>query len=395
MVQWQSSDGPTGLSDGKAAVHNGTVQEKMNNTTHHMTRRTFLSAGAAALAGAATLKAGAGITAGMKGGAPLRVAVAGCGARGMLLLEGLRVLAAGGVPVRVTAVAEADPARRQAAASQVPALLAHWRDCLVRDDVDAVVVALPDDLHASAALEALRLGRHVYLETPVARSLGEAQLLAKTAQASGAVVEVGAAECALPAWRVAEDLVRAGRIGRVHWCHSVAASGTRGVSAGWRAQRDRSQGPAAQLHCDQLMPLLHTLDPDSASSASTVGGRWDASGDTPDSLMSTIRFGDALSVNLVSSTLNSTGQRPMLRGELGSIEVFADGVMVTPEQGAEEWIAAPAGPFTAEQWLLRDWVDSIRGGHGPLCPLALGLAAQQALDLSLSAWRDGHSGWQA
>ena len=357
-----------------------------------MTRRAFLSASAAALAGAATLDAGAGTTRFARNGAPLRVAVAGCGARGMLLLEGLHALAAHGVAVRVTAVADEDPIRRQAAAALTGAAACiDWRDLAARGNVDAVIVALPDDLHAPAALVALQLGKHVYLETPVARSRGEAQSLAQAAQASGAVVQVGAAECALPAWRLAAELVRAGRIGRVHWCHSVAACGARGGAAGWRGQRDRSQGLAAQLHYDQIMPLLQILEPGPATAAATAGGRWEALGDTPDSLMSTVRFGDALSVNLVSSTMNSTGQRPILRGELGSIEVCVDGVLLTPEQGPEQWIAAPAGPFTAGQRLLRDWVEAVRGEHAPLCPLSLGMAAQEAVDLSVAACREQYT----
>jgi predicted dehydrogenase len=368
----------------------------MNKTMQDMTRRTFLSASAAALAGAATLNAGAEMPRFARNSAPLRVAMVGCGARGMLLLEGLRALAADGVPVQVTVVADEDAARRQAAVtiSGAPAV-ADWRDLAGRGDVDALVVALPDDLHAPAALAAVRQGKHVYLETPVARSRGEAQSLAEAVALSGAVVQVGAAECASPAWRLAADMVRAGRIGRVHWCHSVAACGTRGGAADWRGQHDRSQGLAAQLHYDQIMPIIQALNPGAASSATTAGGRWDSFGNTPDSLISTVRFGDGLSVNLVSSNMNTTGQRPMLRGELGSIEVCANGVMLTPEQGAEQWIAAPTGRFTAEQLLLKDWVEAVRGEHAPLCPLSLGLAAQQAVDLSLAGYRGSETVLQA
>jgi predicted dehydrogenase len=143
------------------------------------------------------------------------------------------------------------------------------------------------------------------------------------------------------------------------------------------------------------MPLLQILKPIAATSASTVGGRWDRSGNTPDGLMSTIHFGDTLVVNMVSSALNTTGQRPMLRGELGSLEVCAHGVLFMPEQGPEQWIPAPGGLLTAEQLLLLDWVEAVRGEHAPLCPLSLGLAAQETVDLSLAAYGDGNTVWQA
>ncbi len=368
----------------------------MNKATQDMTRRSFLSASAAALAGATALSAGAETRHLARNGAPLRVAMVGCGARGMLLLAGLRALAADGMAVRVIAAADENPVQRQAAATLMGAAsCADWRDIAARNDVDAVVVALPDDLHAPAALAALQSGKHVYLETPAARSCSESQLLARAARVAGAVVEVGAAECALPAWRMAAELVREGRIGRVHWCHSVAACSTRGGAVDWRGQRDRSQGLAAQLHHDQIMPLLQVLAPGSATAATTAGGRWDALGNTPDSLISTVRFGDTLSINLVSSALNTAGQRPILRGELGSLEVCVNGVMLTPEHGPEQWISVPAGIFTAEQLLLRDWVEAARGEHAPLCPLSLGLAAQEAVDLSVAAYRNGQTTLQA
>ncbi len=368
------------------------MKKKMSD----LTRRSFLSAGAAALVGAAAAKAGTELPRGGRDKGPMRVALAGCGARGMLLLEGLRTLATDGVPVRVAVVADEDSARRQAAAGLAgAAACGDWRDCAGRRDVDGVIIALPDDLHAPAALEALKSGKHVYMETPVARSGDEARVLAQAARVSGAVIEVGAAECALPAWRLAADLVRSGRIGRVHGCHSVAACGIRGGAAGWRGERGRSQGLAAQLHYDQIMPLLQALHPGPATSASTAGGRWDGLGGTPDSLMSTIHFGEGLTANLVSSALNTTGQRPMLRGDLGSIEVCTQGVLLMPERGPEQWIPAPSGPLAAEQLLLRDWVEAVRSGQPPLCPLSLGLASQTAVDLCLAAYGDGKAAWQA
>ena len=363
------------------------MDQKMDSKDS-ITRRGFLSAGAAAVAGAATLNARADGFRFSAMNRPLRVAVAGCGARGMLLLSELRALAAEGVAVRVAAVADEDSKRRADAARLGGAVaLADWRECAVRDDVDALVVALPDDLHAAAALAALARGRHVYLETPVARSADEAEALVRAARDSGATVQVGAARCALPAWQVAARLVQEGRIGRAHWCHSVASCDAQGGAGGWRAQRGRSQGPAAQQHYDQVMPLLAALNPGPAVSASTAGGRWNGVGGTADSLMSTIGFADGLTVNLVSSGVNTAGQHPVLRGEKGCIEVRPDGVLCTPESGTEQWIAAPANGAAAERVLLGNWIDAITGRCAPLCPLTLGLAAQRAVDLAVAAWQ--------
>lgn len=90
---------------------------------------------------------------------------------------------------RARVVAVADP-RAQAAA----ALAARWdaaplpdlEAVLGRADVEAVVLAVPHDLHASMASEVLRAGRHLYLDKPLATDLAAAEALAgEAARARG------------------------------------------------------------------------------------------------------------------------------------------------------------------------------------------------------------------
>ncbi|HEX6985383.1 MAG TPA: Gfo/Idh/MocA family oxidoreductase, partial [Planctomycetaceae bacterium] len=81
--------------------------------------------------------------------------------------------------------------------------------------IDAVVVATPDHSHAAIAVEALRAGKDVYLETPVCHTLGEASLLADAAQRSGRVVQCGLFDRSLPHVRSAIEYVRSGRLGSV------------------------------------------------------------------------------------------------------------------------------------------------------------------------------------
>src|SRR5262245_25838070 len=77
--------------------------------------------------------------------------------------------------VEIGALAEGDADRREAAAHQVPkaAVFSDYHELLEMRDVDAVIICLPNALHAQAGIAAMERGKHVYLEKPLATSLAE------------------------------------------------------------------------------------------------------------------------------------------------------------------------------------------------------------------------------
>lgn len=103
----------------------------------------------------------------------LRIAIVGCGEAAQR--HHLPILAR--LPGAVIAVvADPDPACRAAAANLAPdtILLDDHREAVGHPDVDAVVLCLPNVLHADAAIAALDHGKPVYVEKPIATSLGDA-----------------------------------------------------------------------------------------------------------------------------------------------------------------------------------------------------------------------------
>ena len=121
----------------------------------------------------------------------VRLGVVGCGeATQIMHLPSLRLL---GDRFRVAAVA--DVSRRVAAGVaerwSVPAHATHHLDVVRRDDVDAVLVACPHAYHAEVAIDALRHGKHVLVEKPLALTLREADAIIAAGRAAGRVVQVG------------------------------------------------------------------------------------------------------------------------------------------------------------------------------------------------------------
>ena len=93
-----------------------------------------------------------------------------------------------------------------------------WRDVIHRDDVDIVDVCVPGDMHAEVAIAALKAGKHVLCEKPLANSVSEAVAMAAAAErASTAGVRsmVGFNYRRVPAIALARELVQDGRLGTI------------------------------------------------------------------------------------------------------------------------------------------------------------------------------------
>ena len=115
----------------------------------------------------------------------------GSGGRGQALLRG--VLQIPGVKVR--AVCDIKPDRLDTAATLAardkPATFSDYRELLERNDVDAVYIASPCDLHVEMAIAALQAGKHVYCEKPAGITAESIGRLVKVAQASDFVFQIG------------------------------------------------------------------------------------------------------------------------------------------------------------------------------------------------------------
>jgi predicted dehydrogenase len=85
--------------------------------------------------------------------------------------------------------------------------------------IDAVVVATPDHIHAPASLMAMRLGKHVYCEKPLTWSIEEARLMAKVAREEKVATQMGTQGMAMDGARAGVEMVRSGVLGTVQELH--------------------------------------------------------------------------------------------------------------------------------------------------------------------------------
>ena len=114
----------------------------------------------------------------------------------------------------LVAIADPDTARAERVAEQHGCeVVADYRDLLKRPDIAVVMLGLPNDLHAPIGVEALAAGKHVFVEKPIANTLGETDQMISTAQKNGVEVFVGHSQRFFATTVAARQLVRSGQYG--------------------------------------------------------------------------------------------------------------------------------------------------------------------------------------
>ena len=87
------------------------------------------------------------------------------------------------------------------------------------DKIDAVTVSTPDHMHAQISLRAMSMGKHVFCQKPLTRTVAEARLMRKTAADKGVATQMGNQGTANNGLRTAVELVQSGSIGAVKEVH--------------------------------------------------------------------------------------------------------------------------------------------------------------------------------
>jgi predicted dehydrogenase len=88
------------------------------------------------------------------------------------------------------------------------------------DQIDAVVITVPDHMHYPIGMEAIRRGKHVYIEKPLCRCITEVRALQIAARKAGVVTQMGNQGRAAEGIRLAREWVQAGLLGNVHTVHA-------------------------------------------------------------------------------------------------------------------------------------------------------------------------------
>jgi len=121
--------------------------------------------------------------------------------------------------VAVTAACDTDPARLDAVVGEkrVAVFAADYRALVARDDLDIIIVATPDHLHEEHTVAALRAGKHVLCEKPMAPSLEACRRMLEAAQAAGRTLMIGHVARFTPVFRTLKAMADRGELGDLYY----------------------------------------------------------------------------------------------------------------------------------------------------------------------------------
>ncbi|MBZ0282290.1 MAG: Gfo/Idh/MocA family oxidoreductase [Anaerolineae bacterium] len=150
---------------------------------------------------------------------PVRIGVIGVGQIGKHHLENYSKIP----DAEIVAVADVNEteARRVAEQYGIPHVCTDFRDLLKRDDIQAVDVALHNNLHMPVTVAGLEVGKHVYCEKPMAGSYRDAETMLNRAREAGRKLSIQLNSLFRAEAKAAHSLIQGGHLGKLYHARSA------------------------------------------------------------------------------------------------------------------------------------------------------------------------------
>ncbi|MCH2104173.1 MAG: Gfo/Idh/MocA family oxidoreductase [Planctomycetes bacterium] len=293
-------------------------------------RRSFLKT--AALGAAATwIQPELGALYALPSGKALRVGLVGCGRQGRAILAELAKIEG----VSVTAICDTDERRLSSSARRAPEAKAYatHAELLEANDVDAVVVATPTHLHVAPTVDALKAGKHVYCEAPLAHTIEDAKTIATAARGATGVFQAGFLGRSNPVYKLARSFVRAGAIRDViamraqfrkktSWM-TPSSDPAREKALNWKTDPTISLGLAGEFGAQQLDVLQWFTGryPEAISGSGAVNA-WADGREVADTISCTLEYPEGLRTTYEATLGNSLGgTHEEIFGTMGAVRL--------------------------------------------------------------------------
>lgn len=306
----------------------------------------------------------------------------------------------------VVAIAENDPKRCKEAADlwRIPRSYNDYHDVLDQPDVDAVVIALPNHLHAPVAIAALQARKHVFLEKPMATNAAAAAKIIDAAKKSRCVLMVAQSFRFNRSTQAAKEIIERGQIGEIYHarCFFLRRSAIPRIGS-WFTQKEFAGGGCVfDLGVHMLDVSLHLLGEFEVRSVSgqvysKLGSRGVGNGDWGKSAVNAgqqfdvedygtalikLRSGRAINLEVSWAAYHAPSNREFgvdLMGTTGGLSLFPARIFREGPFGHEAVDLAPPKTAVSED-ALHHFVSCVLQGKKTLVPLEESLKVQQILD---------------
>ena len=244
-----------------------------------------------------------------------------------------------------------------------------YRELCSRDDIDAVVMALPHYLYGQVVCHALESGLHVFKEKPMAHSLSDAQRMVHAADSTGKQLMVAAQSKFSAAFIKGKEIVDSGVLGEVYLTRAAIIyrwGGAVNDQWNWRGSQEQSGGVAildAGWHILDMVHWYRGLPSAVYASVGQMKGIPDSSYDVDDKAALTLDYPDGGIGSIVSCYIALPGERRVtLHGTNGSLDVNGEHVSLHLGGEAQE-VELPAQAHDPMTLQLRHFAEQIIAGE--------------------------------
>ncbi len=394
-----------------------------------LSRREFLNstaaAGLTALGAPAAQALGANDT--------INVGAIGTGGRCRTLMQTLRRIP----NVRLAAVCDVyDGALAEARKIADPKAFVTKRfpELLERKDIDAVVIGSPDHWHVPLTVAACQAGKDVYVEKPLTHNLAEGQAVIDAQNQHKRIVQVGMQQRSMPHIQKANEILRAGGIGKVYKVHLTWNRNADRVQRGrpridpsqvdwkaflgnapdqpfdsykvvgsWRWFWDFGGGVLTDLMVHWIDVVHWLLDLDHPERATTLGDHFTSKGvwETPDTVQTVLQYPEKEVQAYFEGTFCNARNGAMVEfmGTDATLYIDRGRYEIHPERNRrpyEEWVLGTGkrgqdfyDKPDGELLHLTNWLDCVRSRKRPHAPAEAGVSAASAAHLGNLALRSG------
>ncbi|HEU0142030.1 MAG TPA: Gfo/Idh/MocA family oxidoreductase [Bryobacteraceae bacterium] len=343
----------------------------------------------------------------------LRGGVIGCGIRGVRAHIATLLKMKEADAVDITAVCDVFDKRAQQAAQMTGAKpYQDYRRLLEDKDIDFVVIATPDHLHAQMAIDAASAGKHIYCEKPMTHSVDEAKRVVAKVRETSVKMQVGVQGMSDDSYETAYKYVKDGVLGKVviaqidysrnyrgdYWLKPFDSDANPGLNLNW----DLFQGPAkhrpwdperyfnwiryydysggvpAGLFVHRVTRIIKSLGLTFPEFGSAHGGTFqftESKAEVPDTINIMLDYPGGPTVLLISSLANDTPVDHVLRGHKATLEFTPTGFTIRPqklyEKEVKEIVHVKTGGEDTELH-LRNLLRAIRFNEPLKCDEMLG-----------------------
>lgn len=188
----------------------------------NVTRRTFMQAAGAGVAGAVVASNSSSYASIIGANDRVRVGLVGYSDRTRSSLIPAFLRSADALNFEIAAVSDIWSLRREAGAAHIekltgkrPAAARNNDELYARKDVDAVIVGTADFQHALHGVEAVRAGRDAYVEKPLANTMEDARAIRQAVKETGKIVQIGTQRRSEPVYQRAYEYIKSGKFGDI------------------------------------------------------------------------------------------------------------------------------------------------------------------------------------